>query len=58
MKPEKEDSIITEFLESLGAWKNQVVIGGGYALIIYKLYLADQKLNNPPILQYSTNSHA
>lgn len=49
MELEKEDKVISEFLKSIGPWRNYVVIGGGYALFIYKLYLADQKLKNPPI---------
>lgn len=44
-----EDKIITEFLESIGPWRESVVIGGGFALFIYKLYLSDPKLKNPPI---------
>lgn len=49
MKLEQEDKIISEFLSSIGPWRNYVIIGGGFALFIYKLYLADQKLENPPI---------
>jgi hypothetical protein len=45
----QEDKIISEFLESIGPWRELVVIGGGFALFIYKLYLADPKLKNPPI---------
>jgi hypothetical protein len=45
----QEDKIISEFLESIGPWRNFVVIGGGFALFIYKLYLSDQKLKNPPV---------
>jgi hypothetical protein len=46
---EKEDKVISEFLKSIGPWRNHLVIGGGYALIIYKLYLADRKIGNPPV---------
>jgi hypothetical protein len=46
---DKEDSVISDFLKSIGPWYNHVVIGGGYALIIYKIYLADQKLTRPPV---------
>lgn len=49
MDIEKEDGVISEFLNSLGPWRSHIVIGGGYALIIYKLYLTDQKLENPPV---------
>ena len=49
MELEKEDRVISEFLKAIGPWRNYVVIGGGYALFIYKLYLADQKLKNPPV---------
>lgn len=45
----QEDKIISEFLESIGPWRELIVIGGGFALFIYKLYLADPKLKNPPI---------
>jgi len=45
----KEDHVITEFLKSIGPWKKHVVIGGGYAPIIYNLYLADQNKENPPV---------
>lgn len=37
----KEDFIISEFLKSIGPWRDFIVIGGGYALIIYRLYLAN-----------------
>jgi hypothetical protein len=49
MKQNQEDKIISEFLKSLGPWRDFVVIGGGFALFIYKLYLADPKLENPPV---------
>lgn len=49
MKIEKEDKIISTFLKSLGPWREFTIVGGGYALFIYKLYLADQKLENFPI---------
>lgn len=45
----KEDFIISEFLRSIGPWRKHVVIGGGYALIIYKLYLNNAKEGNPPV---------
>src|SRR3990167_8808886 len=46
---QQEDMIISEFLNSIGPWREFIVIGGGFALFIYKLYLADQKLGNPPV---------
>lgn len=49
MTSNQEDQIISEFLESIGPWRDFVVIGGGFALFIYKLYLSDQKLKNPPV---------
>lgn len=49
MKQIQEDKIISEFLKSLGPWREFVVIGGGFALFIYKLYLADPKLENLPV---------
>lgn len=49
MELENADKVITEFLNSLGPWRDHVIIGGGYALIIYKLYLTDQKHKNPPL---------
>ncbi|MCX6991386.1 MAG: GSU2403 family nucleotidyltransferase fold protein [Chlamydiae bacterium] len=49
MKQSQEDKIITEFLNSIGPWSEFIVIGGGFALFIYKLYLADPKLENIPV---------
>ncbi len=49
MKQSQEDKIISEFLNSIGLWREFIVIGGGFALFIYKLYLADPKLENIPI---------
>lgn len=49
MKLDQEDIVISEFLNSIGPWSNYIVIGGGYALFIYKLYLSDQKLENHPV---------
>lgn len=49
MIPNQEDKIISEFLEAIGPWRDLVVIGGGFALFIYKLYLSDPKLKNPPV---------
>ncbi len=49
MKQIKEDKIISEFLQSLGPWRKFIVIGGGFSLFIYKLYLADSKLDNHPV---------
>lgn len=49
MTPNQEDRIISEFLESIGPWRDFVVIGGGFALFIYKLYLSDPKLKNFPV---------
>jgi hypothetical protein len=46
---EKEDTVISEFLKSLSSWCSYIVIGGGFALFIYKLYLTDQELKNPPV---------
>jgi hypothetical protein len=44
-----EDVVISEFLTSLGPWRDYVVIGGGYALIIYKLYLSGLSDGSPPV---------
>lgn len=44
---EKEDAILSEVLESLSTWKDTVVIGGGYALIAYRLYFADENASIP-----------
>lgn len=49
MEAKHEDLVISKFLQSIGPWKEVVVIGGGYAPIIYKLYLSDRDLKNPPI---------
>jgi hypothetical protein len=45
----QEDRIISEFLESIGPWNECVIIGGGFALFIYKLYFAEQKSENFPV---------
>jgi len=45
MNTSQEDKIISEFLSAIGPWREFIVIGGGFALFIYKLYLADQ--NHP-----------
>ena len=45
----QEDKIISDFLNAIGPWREYVVIGGGFALFIYKLYLAEPGLENPPI---------
>lgn len=45
----QENKIISEFLKSLGPWRDFVVVGGGFALFIYKLYLADPTLENLPV---------
>lgn len=49
MDLEREDKIITHFLESIGIWKNYIVIGGGYAPIIYKLYFSDPDSGVAPV---------
>ena len=49
MKQNQEDNIISEFLNSIGPWREWIVIGGGFALFIYKLYLADPKLESVPV---------
>ncbi len=49
MAAEIDDRVISDFLRSIGPWNKHVIVGGGYALIIYKLYLADQGLKNPPV---------
>lgn len=49
MKQSQEDKIISEFLNSIGPWREFIIIGGGFALFIYKLYLADHKLENFPV---------
>ena len=49
MKQSQEDKIISEFLNSIGPWREFIIIGGGFALFIYKLYLADPKLENNPV---------
>ncbi len=46
---EKEDKMISTFLRSIGPWKKHVIISGGFAPIIYKLYLADYKKGTPPV---------
>lgn len=45
----KEEQMISTFLEALGPWKEHVVIGGGFAPIIYQLYFSTFKSKHPPI---------
>lgn len=52
----KEDKVISEFLHALGPWRNLIVIGGGYALIIYRLYFAEQKLETFPVGTHDIDS--
>jgi hypothetical protein len=49
MKLKREDKLISEFLKSIGPWKNHIIISGGFAPIIYKLYLEKNKKGNPPV---------
>lgn len=37
------------FLHSIGPWHSYIVVGGGYALIIYKLYLTDKRDSTAPV---------
>src|SRR5256885_14438992 len=46
---EKEDKIVSDFLKSLGPWCSYIVITGGYAPIIYKIYFSDCSVGNPPV---------
>ena len=46
---EKEDKMISTFLSSIGSWNNHVIIGGGFAPIIYKLYLSDHSTGMLPV---------
>lgn len=49
MTSNQEDIIISEFLKSIGPWREFVIIGEGFALFVYKLYLSDPELNNFPV---------
>lgn len=49
INPSQEDQIITGFLQSIGPWNHHILIGGGYALIIYKLYLAHHEKGLHPV---------
>lgn len=44
-----EDKIISEFLDAIGPWHRYLIIGGGFAPFVYKLYLADPKLKHVPV---------
>ncbi len=46
---EKEDKIISIFLKSIGPWNQHEIISGGFAPIIYKLYLSDYRTGINPI---------
>jgi hypothetical protein len=45
----QEDKVISEFLKSIGPWRDHVIIGGGFALFIYKLYFSDSQSVNFPV---------
>lgn len=45
----KEATIIATVLRAFGPWSQQVVIGGGFALTIYRQYLAIGLPGNPPV---------
>lgn len=49
MNYNREEKVISTFLKSLGPWKAYIVIGGGYAPIIYTLYFFEHKIGNPPV---------
>jgi len=49
VKQSQEDKIISEFLRSMGPWRDFIVIGGGFALFVYKLYFSDPNLENYPV---------
>lgn len=49
MNISQESEIISEFLTSLGPWSKHIVIGGGYALFIYKLFLSGQENHIAPV---------
>lgn len=44
-----EDKIITEFLEAIGPWRETLIIGGGFAPFVYKLYLAGPQAEHEPV---------
>lgn len=35
---DQEDKILSEYLRSIGPWSKHIVISGGYALLIYRMY--------------------
>lgn len=42
-KQAKEELIIEAVLRDLGPWAKNVVIGGGYALLVYRYFLSDER---------------
>ncbi len=56
MTLKQEDNILSNFLQSLGPWSTYVVIGGGYAPIIYKLYMSDLKKGHPPLITHDLDT--
>lgn len=44
-----EDQIISNFLKSIGPWRDYIVIGGGFAPIVYKLYCSKDDLKKMPV---------
>ena len=49
MNLQQEEHVISEFLRSIGPWSQCIVIGGGYAPIIYKLYFANGSTDMLPL---------
>ncbi len=46
---EQEDIVISYFLKAIGPWNEHIVVSGGYALIIYRLYLTNQHAGIYPV---------
>ncbi len=44
-----EEEILVEFLKALGPWAFHVVVGGGFAPIIYRNYLSKLYAAHPPV---------
>jgi len=44
-----EETILTDFLRALGPWAKHLIIGGGFAPIIYRNYLSDLGIGLPPV---------
>ncbi len=51
-----EEKMISEFINTLGPWSRYVIVGGGFALFIYKMYFAGSEAVNHPVGTHDIDS--